>query len=100
MPAPPLAQQLGFPAADELKSYEIWDSYFTPALGSDGDRIVAEIERTLPTLEKGAIRRLCLFLHVGLGTTDPATDARIRANPKSILAPLRRWPDRLLCLVI
>ncbi len=100
MPAfAPDPRRFGLPSADKLKEYEIWDSYFTPSLGSDGTGVTKEIQRTMPTLEKGGIKRLCIFLHVGLGTTSAATDARIRANPDSILEPLRRWPDRILGMI-
>ena len=88
-------EHFGLPAADMLKRYEIWDSYFTP---SDSN-LLEDIEQTLPTIEKGCIQRLCVFLHVGLGTADPATEARLRSNPDAALAPLERWPDRLIGLI-
>ena len=93
-------QQFGLPSTAELRQYQIWDSYFTPSFGSaDPDRLAREITRTLPTLEKGAIQRLCIFLHVGLGTGNPATEARVRSDPDGILAPLKRWPERLLGMI-
>ena len=49
-----------------------------------------------PTIEKAAIERLCVFLHVGLRTADAATEARLRDNPDAVLAPLNQWPDRLI----
>jgi predicted TIM-barrel fold metal-dependent hydrolase len=101
MPAfAPDPRQFGLPSARRLEEYEIWDSYFTPTdSGPDSKRLLAEIERTLPTLEKGAIQRACLFLHVGLGTADKVTEERIRKDPQSILAPLKRWPKRLLGMI-
>lgn len=100
MPAfDPPPQFFGLPSREKLRQYEIWDAYFTPAFGADGGRIAAEMERTAPTLEKGAIRRLCVFLNVGLGNADPRTEARIRAEPESVVMPLKRWPERLLGLI-
>lgn len=93
-------QSFGLPATEQLEKYEIWDSYFTPSTsGPDGNGFVKDVQRTMPTLEKGAIQRLCVFLHVGLGTADPATEARIRAYPDAVVAPLERWPGRLLGLI-
>lgn len=93
-------QFFGLPATERLEEYEIWDSYFIPSTsGPDGGRFVKDVQRTVPTLEKGAIQRLCVFLHVGLGTADPATEDRIRANPDAVVAPLERWPERLLGLI-
>jgi predicted TIM-barrel fold metal-dependent hydrolase len=97
---PLLPEHFGLPPRKQLEEYEIWDSYLTPASSDpDGTRLIADIERTLPTLEKGAIRRFCVFLHVGLGTADDATEARVRAHPDDILKPLRRWPERLLGMI-
>lgn len=96
----PRPEYFGLPPADRLEEYAIWDSYFVPVdRGPDETRLLQEIEKTMPTLEKGAIRRLCIFLHVGLGTADPVTEKRVREHPDSILAPLERWPDRLLGLI-
>ena len=92
----------GFASANELKALEIWDSYFTPSHshpGPGGERLIAEIEASLKKLEPFAFKRLCYFPHVGLGTTDEATDAWLRANPAAIEAPLKRWPDRLLGMI-
>jgi predicted TIM-barrel fold metal-dependent hydrolase len=89
-------QPFGLPPAEELRKYRIWDSYFLPSQGADAQSFVREMNRSLPTLEKAAIERLCVFLHVGLGTADPATEARLRDNPDAVLAPLEQWPDRLL----
>jgi len=93
-------EQFGLPSAQRLQAYQIWDSYFTPSgSGPDPDRLVKEITKTMPTLEKGALQRLCIFLPVGLGTADPVTETRVRANPNGILEPLKRWPDRLLGMI-
>ncbi|MEO2009123.1 MAG: hypothetical protein ABGX22_10650, partial [Pirellulaceae bacterium] len=86
----------GLPTADELSQYNIWDSYFLPLQGPDDRRFANDIARSIPTIEKAAIKRLCVFLHVGLGTADRATEARLRGDPAAILAPLKKWPDRLL----
>ncbi len=75
-----------------LTTDEVWDSYFWPTAPS----IVAEIERLLPVLDLAHFRRVCLSLHVGLGTADAQTEQRLRTDPDSVLEPLRRWPDRIL----
>ncbi len=90
--------QYGLPAHAQLETFSIWDSYFTPSL-NDPLGIIKEIEQTWPTLEKAHFRRMCLFLHVGLGTADPTTEARLRSAPELISAPLDRWPDKLLGLI-
>jgi len=53
----------------------------------------------MPLAERNGFRRLCYFPHVGLGTTDDATDAWLRANPAKVLEPLKRWPERLLGMI-
>jgi predicted TIM-barrel fold metal-dependent hydrolase len=93
-------EHFGLPSARVLEEYDIWDSYFTPSDGGrDGAGLLREIERTMPTLEKGRIHRLCLFLNVGLSSPGDATGTRVRDDPESVLAPLRRWPDRLLGMI-
>lgn len=95
-----LPEHFGLPTREQLEKDEIWDSYLLPAdLDPDGTRLLGAIRRTLPTLDKGAIRKCCLFLHVGLGTADAATEARIRAHPEDILKPLQEWPERLLGMI-
>lgn len=99
-PASLLPEHFGLPDRNQLEELRIWDSYLTPTFSDrDGTRLLADIERTLPTLEKGAIKKFCLFLHVGLGTADAATEARIREHPEDILKPLERWPDRVLGMI-
>jgi len=96
------APDAGFLSGSELKKLRIWDSYFTPSHsspGPDGERLLAEIEASLQKLEPFHFQRLCYFPHVGLGTTDKATDEWLRANPKAIEAPLKRWPGRLLGMI-
>jgi predicted TIM-barrel fold metal-dependent hydrolase len=98
-PASLLPEHFGLPPLQQLQRDEIWDSYLTPADSDpDGRRLLAGIERTLPALDKGAIQKACVFLHVGLATADGATEARLRSHPGDILRPLQRWPDRLLGL--
>lgn len=93
-------ERFGLPTLDRWQRYAIWDSYLTPSMSDpDGTRLMADIRRTLPTLDKGAIQRFCLFLHVGLGTADAATERSIRANPELILQPLQAWPGRALGLI-
>jgi len=98
------AWRFGLPSEEKLKSFQIWDSYFTPAHshpGADGkSRLIAEIERSLPAVELGQLQRLCYFAHVGTGTvSDPVVDATLRNDPDVVLAPLRRWPQRLMAMV-
>jgi predicted TIM-barrel fold metal-dependent hydrolase len=93
-------ERFGLPPREVLDRYEIWDSYLTPSMvDPDGTRLMSDIRRTLPTLDKGSIRKFCVFLHVGLGTADPATEARVREHPEEILAPLQAWPDRALGMI-
>jgi len=61
--------------------------------------MLREIERTMPTLECGVFRRMCIFLNVGLGTADDVTERRVRTHPETITRPLERWPDRLLGMI-
>ncbi|MFT5470654.1 MAG: putative TIM-barrel fold metal-dependent hydrolase [Verrucomicrobiales bacterium] len=77
-----MSEQFGLPPRKRLEGYEIWDSYFTPT--GRGQQLLANIERTMPTLEKGAFKRVCLF-------ADPA-------DPE-ILAPLERWPDLMIAMI-
>lgn len=100
----PTAVQFGLPAAETLKSYRIWDSYFTPSHshpGRDGSSLLAaDIERSLPAIEKAQFEKLCYFAHVGIGTTtDAELETMLRENPEVVLKPLRRWPDKLLGMI-
>jgi predicted TIM-barrel fold metal-dependent hydrolase len=97
-------RNFGLPSATTLAGYRIWDSYFTPAHshpGRDGlSRLVADIERSLRAADKGRFEKLCYFPHVGIGTTtDADLEATLRQNPEIILAPLKRWPTKLLAMV-
>jgi hypothetical protein len=99
------AVHLGLPSPQRLKTYRIWDSYFTPSHsypGRDGStRLIAEVERALPAIRKGHFEKLCYFAHVGLGTTtDPDFEKLARSNPEAILKPLQRWPNLLLGMII
>jgi hypothetical protein len=99
-----VAAQFGMPPARRLKGYRIWDSYFTPSHshpGADGSsRLLADIERSLPAIQKGKFEKLCYFAHVGTGTTtDADLEKRLRSNPESILKPLERWPKMLLGMI-
>ncbi len=98
------ATRYGLPSALTLKHYRIWDSYFAPSHshpGQDGSsKLLADIVRTLPTIEKGKIEKLCYFAHVGVGTTtDADLERTLRTNAKAILEPLERWPDMLLGMI-
>ena len=96
--------QLGLPTSRELKSCRIWDSYFTPSHShpgpNGGDRLITDIERSLPAIQKGCFERLCYFPHVGIGTTsDPTFEKFVRGNPECILQPIKRWPKMLLGMI-
>ncbi len=91
-------EHFGLPSPDQLSEYNIWDSYFTASLANPFG-IIAEIERTLPIIEKAAIRRSCIFAQVGLGTATPDVETLVRNNPEVMLAPYKRWPDRFLGLI-
>lgn len=100
----PSTLRLGLPAKDRLRSYRIWDSYFTPSFaspGSDGSsKLIADIERSLPAIEIGCIEKLCYFAHVGLGTTNDAQyEKLVRTRPDVVLKPLQRWPNLLLGMI-
>lgn len=95
---------LGLPQERQLKQYRIWDSYFTPSFGHPGrdgsDRLLADIERSLPAIRKGHFERLCYFAHVGTGTTNDADYEQLaRSRPDAILKPLERWPKLLLGMI-
>lgn len=77
-----MSEQFGLPPRERLEAYEIWDSYFTPT--GRGQQLLANIEKTLPTVEKGGFEKLCIF-------ADPA-------DPE-ILAPLERWPDLIIAMI-
>lgn len=99
-----MSEVLGLPSPARLRRYRIWDSYFTPSHshpGSDGcSRLIAEIERSLPTIEMSRFEKLCYFPHVGIGTTtDVELESKLRANPKLVLRPLERWPDKLMGMI-
>ncbi|MFK5923449.1 MAG: amidohydrolase family protein [Verrucomicrobiota bacterium] len=96
--------QLGLPSVGQLKKYRIWDSYFLPSHskpGSDGSSLtIADIERTLATIELGQFERLCFFSHVGIGsTTDKEFEQAVRTDPHLILKPLERWPELLIGMI-
>ena len=94
----------GLPAAETLKQYRIWDSYFTPSFsnpGADGSsRLIADIQRAMPAIETGHFEKLCYFAHVGIGTTtDRSLEDLLCAKPELVLEPLNRWPDQLLGMI-
>ena len=97
-------ERFGLPSESVLQGYRIWDSYFTPSHshpGKDGSSLlVADIKRTLPTISKGRIQKLCYFAHVGVGTTtDAELEKTLRTDSKVILQPLLRWPEMLLGMI-
>lgn len=96
-------KRFGLPSPATLERYRIWDSYFTPAHshpGPDGlSQLIADIERSQRAIDKGRFERLCYFPHVGIGTTsDAELEARLRRNPDVVLAPLKRWPNKLIAM--
>ncbi|MCP4788218.1 MAG: amidohydrolase family protein [Fuerstiella sp.] len=86
----------GLPPAEELQKYRIWDSYFLPLQSANGQRFTSDVTRSRSAIEKSAMERLCVFLHVGLGTADPATEEKLIGNPDAVLALLRQWGDTLI----
>ena len=96
--------QPGLPSPKKLKSYRIWDSYFTPSFGHPGadgsSQLMADVERSLPAIRKGQFERLTYFAHVGVGTTtDPAYEELALSNSDVVLKPLQRWPKLLLGMI-
>lgn len=94
----------GLPLAEQLRSYRIWDSYFTPSHGHPGkdgvSGVLADLERSRRAADLGHFEKLCLFSHVGLGTTrDAALEELLRSRPQIVLEPLQAWPDRLLGMI-
>lgn len=100
----PALMQLGLPTPEVLTGYRIWDSYFTPSHshpGRDGvSGLLADIERSLPAIQKGQFETLCYFPHVGLGTTKDADfENLIRTRPELVLKPIERYPKLLLGMI-
>ncbi len=98
------SSRLGLPTTELLKSYRIWDSYFTPSHshpGRDGSsNLISEIERALPAIKKGKFEKLCYFAHVGIGTTnDNELEKKLRSHPQLILKPLERWQKMLIGMI-
>ena len=96
--------RLGLPPLERLIGLRIWDSYFTPSYshpGKDGfSGLIADIERSLPAIRKGAFEKLCYFPHVGIGTTsDRELEALLRSEPSLILQPLQRWSNLLMGMI-
>lgn len=96
--------QFGLPSVATLDSYQIWDSYFTPSHshpGADGSsRVVADIARSMRAIELGRIKKLCIFPHVGLGTTsDPKFEAMIKSRPELVSKAFEHWPGMLLGMI-
>jgi predicted TIM-barrel fold metal-dependent hydrolase len=94
----------GLPSTERMASWRIWDAYFTPSFsrpGRDGSTAVMEdIERSLPAIRLARMERLCLFAHVGLGTTtDAEFESAVRKRPEMILKPWERWPRLLLGMI-
>jgi hypothetical protein len=94
----------GLPSAERLREYRIWDSYFTPAHGHPGkdgfSATLADMERSKRAISLGQFEKLCLFSHVGLGTTgDAAVETLLRGTPTLVLKPFERWPDKLLGMI-
>ena len=94
----------GLPSAQELRRLRIWDSYFTPAFshpGKDGSsQLIRDVERSMPAIRSGQFEKLCLFAHVGLGTTtDAAFERLVRTNPSTVQSVFERWPQLLLGMI-
>jgi predicted TIM-barrel fold metal-dependent hydrolase len=98
------ATPLGLPDSERLTKYRIWDCYFTPAHshpGRDGsERLIAEIQRSVPAIKLGCFERLCYFAHVGIGTTgDAQLESRLRSNADLVELPLKRYPKTLMAMI-
>ena len=94
----------GLPQADVLRQFEIWDSYFTPSYshpGPDGSRrLIADIQKSLPAIQKGEFQKLCYFPHVGVGTTTDTTfESFVQQNPRSVMKAIDQWPDLLIGMI-
>jgi len=94
----------GLPPAEQLRGYRIWDSYFTPAHGHPGkdgfSATLADMTRSERAIALGHIEKLCLFSHVGIGTTgDAAAEELLRARPELVLKPFEQWPDKLIGMI-
>lgn len=94
----------GLPPAEQLRGYRIWDSYFTPAHGHPGkdgfSATLAEMVRSERAVALGQFEKLCLFSHVGIGTTgDKAVEELLRAKPELVLKPFEAWPDKLIGMI-
>lgn len=94
----------GLPPAKLLQSYRIWDSYFTPAHGHPGkdgvSATLADMTRAERAIALGRFEKLCLFSHVGIGTTgDAAVEERLRKDPELVLKPFNAWPDKLIGMI-
>lgn len=84
------------PSAGELARFEIWDSYLTQARGP---ALMPSLEALMPVVERFALKKLCFFADVGLGTSNAAVETWAREKPEEIEAPLRRWPDLMLGMI-
>jgi predicted TIM-barrel fold metal-dependent hydrolase len=94
----------GLPSPDQLRGYRIWDSYFTPAHGHPGkdgfSATLVDMARSERAVELGHFEKLCLFSHVGIGTTgDAAVEALLLADPGRVLKPFKAWPDQLIGMI-
>ena len=94
----------GLPTTQQLQSYRIWDSYFTPSFshpGADGSRrILDDINRALPAIRLAHFEKLCYFPHVGIGTTtDSDYERLVRTNPSVVLKPMQQHADLLIGMI-
>lgn len=94
----------GLPPAEKLRSYRIWDSYFTPAHGHPGrdgfSATLTDMTRAERAIELGQFEKLCHFAHVGIGTTgDAAVEELLRKTPDLVRKPFETWPDKLLGMI-
>lgn len=100
----PADSSWGLPSPDQLRGYRIWDSYFTPAHGHPGkdgfSATLADMARSERAIGLGHFEKLCLFSHVGIGTTgDAAVESLLRADPDRVLKPFTAWPDQLIGMI-
>ena len=96
----------GLPSPEQMAEYRIWDSYFTPSHShpaprpDGGSRLMDDIELSMRVMKVGRFEKLCLFPHVGLGTTSDAEfEKSVRDDPALVMAPFERWPDKMLGMI-
>lgn len=96
----------GLPSAAQMADYRIWDSYFTPSFShpgirpDGGSRLLDDIELSMRVMKYGRFEKMCLFPHVGIGTTSDAEfESAVRKDPSLVTVPMDRWPEVMLGMI-